>query len=119
MLCHYSFVRKVNLKNDLLHLYVIDIDMVDKLHSLTNRGLGFEHCGFGLGIKFLASEVKSLALALTIKSLTTTLVSVLSGMHLSVMLYCCADGNQSDLTFASFQNNAQHFSVTEACIQLL
>ena len=38
-----------------------DINVVDKLHSRTNRGLGL-----GLGIK-------SLALALTIKSLVTTL----------------------------------------------
>jgi len=36
--------------------------------------------------------------------------------YLSVMLYRCADGNQSELTFASFKNNAQYFSITEACI---
>ena len=56
--------------------------MVDKRHSLTNRGIGLEHRGLGLGIKFLAlaSSVKPLALAIkylalasTIKSLITTL----------------------------------------------
>ena len=50
MLCNYSLVHKLNLKNDLLHEHVIDIDIVDKLHSLTNCGLGFKHRGLGLGI---------------------------------------------------------------------
>jgi len=44
-----------------LHLHDTDIDVVDKLHSLTNRGFGL-----GLGIK-------SLAFALAVKSLITTL----------------------------------------------
>ena len=35
------------LKNDLLH--DIDINMVDELHSLTNRGLGLEYRGLDLG----------------------------------------------------------------------
>ena len=46
-----------------LHLHDIDINMIDKLHSLTNHGLG-------LGIKSLANK----SLASTIKSLITTLV---------------------------------------------
>ena len=70
MLCHYSLVHKVNLKNDLWHLRVIVIDMVDKRYSLTNRGLGLEDRGLGLGIKSLV-----LALAAAINSLMTTLHS--------------------------------------------
>ena len=46
--------------------------MADKIHSVTNRGLGLEHRGLSLDIKSLASAVKSLALR--IKSLIMTLV---------------------------------------------
>ena len=62
--------------------------MVDKLYSLTNRALGLEHRGLGLGFGIkslalaLASAAKSLALALalTIKSLITTLVNTKDGV---------------------------------------
>jgi len=62
-----------------LHLHDIDIDVVDKLHSLTNRGLGLgikslaSAVGLGLGIKSLALALGVKSLALTIKSLITTL----------------------------------------------
>jgi len=51
----------------LLHLHNIDIDMVDKFHSLSNRGLERLGLCLGLGIKSLALAVKSLALASAIK----------------------------------------------------
>ena len=57
MLCYYLLVHKVNLKNSLFHLHDIDIDMVDKLHSLTNRGLGLEHRGLGSQVLGLDSQV--------------------------------------------------------------
>ena len=70
-----------------LHLHDIDIDKVDKLHSLTNRSLA------------LASAVKSLAL--TIKSLITTQI-ILRSEKQRLLFSCITSENQSILARDAF-----------------